>query len=125
MPWAPQTLGRTRVVVAGADRLTLLARGRTVKVCRIDETSADEIGALLPAREILADFKGQRLDWFVTGYGTGGTLRQWLCAAATMAAARAWMDAGPSIVNASVNDQMAACKAAASSAGVSTAGPLG
>ncbi len=25
------------------------------------------------AREILADFKGQRLDYFVTGYGTGGT----------------------------------------------------
>jgi cysteine synthase len=24
--------------------------------------------------EILADFKGERLDWFVTGYGTGGTL---------------------------------------------------
>ena len=26
------------------------------------------------AREILADFKGQRLDYWVTGYGTGGTL---------------------------------------------------
>jgi len=26
------------------------------------------------AREIMADFDGQRLDWFVTGYGTGGTL---------------------------------------------------
>jgi cysteine synthase len=26
------------------------------------------------AREILADFKNQRLDYFVTGYGTGGTL---------------------------------------------------
>ncbi|HVZ64615.1 MAG TPA: cysteine synthase A [Lacunisphaera sp.] len=25
------------------------------------------------AREILADFKGQKLDYFVTGYGTGGT----------------------------------------------------
>jgi cysteine synthase A len=24
--------------------------------------------------EILADFAGRRLDWFVTGYGTGGTL---------------------------------------------------
>ena len=24
--------------------------------------------------EILSDFAGQRLDWFVTGYGTGGTL---------------------------------------------------
>ena len=26
------------------------------------------------AREIVNDFAGQRLDWFVTGYGTGGTL---------------------------------------------------
>src|SRR5690606_30992393 len=26
------------------------------------------------AREILADFSGGRLDWWVTGYGTGGTL---------------------------------------------------
>ncbi|MEQ8355554.1 MAG: pyridoxal-phosphate dependent enzyme [Kiloniellaceae bacterium] len=26
------------------------------------------------AREILADFEGERLDYFVTGYGTGGTL---------------------------------------------------
>ncbi|MES2883422.1 MAG: cysteine synthase A [Pseudomonadota bacterium] len=27
------------------------------------------------AREILADFEGERLDYWVTGYGTGGTLR--------------------------------------------------
>jgi cysteine synthase A len=26
------------------------------------------------AREILGDFAGSRLDWFVTGYGTGGTV---------------------------------------------------
>jgi len=26
------------------------------------------------ARELLADFKGERLDYWVTGYGTGGTL---------------------------------------------------
>jgi cysteine synthase A len=26
------------------------------------------------AREILADFKGERLDYLVTGYGTGGTM---------------------------------------------------
>src|SRR3954452_3081075 len=26
------------------------------------------------AREILADFKGEKLDYFVTGYGTGGTV---------------------------------------------------
>src|SRR6267142_1666037 len=27
------------------------------------------------AREILADFEGERLDYWVTGYGTGGTLK--------------------------------------------------
>lgn len=27
------------------------------------------------AREILADFAGERLDYWVTGYGTGGTLK--------------------------------------------------
>jgi len=39
------------------------------------ETPANaEIHEATTAREILADFKGQRLDVFVTGYGTGGTL---------------------------------------------------
>jgi cysteine synthase len=32
------------------------------------------IHARTTAREILADFRGRRLDWFVTGAGTGGTL---------------------------------------------------
>ena len=39
------------------------------------ETPANaEIHESTTAREIIADFKGQRLDWFVTGYGTGGTV---------------------------------------------------
>ena len=39
------------------------------------ETPANaEIHESTTAREIMADFKGQRLDIFVTGYGTGGTL---------------------------------------------------
>src|SRR6201991_4121206 len=39
------------------------------------ETPANaEIHEATTAREIINDFKGQRLDWFVTGYGTGGTL---------------------------------------------------
>src|SRR4051794_37576046 len=39
------------------------------------ETPANaEIHESTTAREIIADFKGQRLDVFVTGYGTGGTL---------------------------------------------------
>ena len=39
------------------------------------ETDANAaIHASTTAREILADFDGRRLDYFVTGYGTGGTL---------------------------------------------------
>jgi cysteine synthase A len=39
------------------------------------ETSANaDIHAATTAREILGDFAGQRLDYFVTGYGTGGTV---------------------------------------------------
>src|SRR6201990_434075 len=39
------------------------------------ETPANaEIHEATTAREILADFKGERLDWFITGYGTGATL---------------------------------------------------
>jgi cysteine synthase A len=40
------------------------------------ETPANaEIHEATTGREIVNDFKGQRLDWFVTGYGTGGTLK--------------------------------------------------
>lgn len=39
------------------------------------ETSANaEIHASTTANEIIADFAGGRLDYFVTGYGTGGTV---------------------------------------------------
>jgi cysteine synthase A len=39
------------------------------------ETPANaEIHESTTGREIVADFKGERLDWFVTGYGTGGTV---------------------------------------------------
>src|SRR5499426_2576020 len=39
------------------------------------ETEANaEIHEATTAQEILGDFKGERLDYFVTGYGTGGTL---------------------------------------------------
>ncbi len=40
---------RLAEVFAGADRLTLLSRGRTVRTCRTDETTAAEIGGLLIA----------------------------------------------------------------------------
>ena len=39
-----------------------------------NEANAD-IHSRTTAREILADFAGQRLDYWVTGFGTGGTLR--------------------------------------------------
>ena len=39
------------------------------------ETDANaDIHEATTAREILSDFKGQRLDYFVSGYGTGGTV---------------------------------------------------
>jgi cysteine synthase len=39
------------------------------------ETAANaKIHENTTGREIIVDFKGQRLDYFVTGYGTGGTL---------------------------------------------------
>jgi cysteine synthase A len=39
------------------------------------ETKANaDIHEATTAREILGDFDGARLDWFVTGYGTGGTV---------------------------------------------------
>src|ERR671921_2863466 len=39
-----------------------------------NEANAD-MHSRTTAREILADFEGQRLDYWVTGYGTGGTLK--------------------------------------------------
>ena len=40
---------RLAEVFAAADRLTLLARGRVVRSCRVGETTAEEIGSLLLA----------------------------------------------------------------------------
>jgi general nucleoside transport system ATP-binding protein len=40
---------RLAEVFAGVDRLTLLARGRSVKTCRVSETTPEEIGGLLIA----------------------------------------------------------------------------
>ena len=39
-----------------------------------NEANAD-MHSRTTAREILADFQGERLDYWVTGYGTGGTLK--------------------------------------------------
>ena len=52
-----------------------LAKANGWFLARQFETDANaEIHEATTAQEILADFKGERLDYFVTGYGTGGTL---------------------------------------------------
>jgi cysteine synthase A len=45
-------------------------------LCRQFENEANpDIHSRTTAQEILADFRGERLDYFVTGFGTGGTLK--------------------------------------------------
>src|SRR6185295_10829980 len=45
-------------------------------LCRQFENEANaDVHSRTTAREILADFKDTRLDYFVTGFGTGGTLK--------------------------------------------------
>ena len=52
-----------------------LAEAHGWLLARQFETEANAaIHSATTAREILADFAGHRLDWFVSGYGTGGTL---------------------------------------------------
>lgn len=52
-----------------------LAEAHGWLLARQFETEANaEIHAATTAQEILNDFKGQRLDYLVTGYGTGGTV---------------------------------------------------
>jgi cysteine synthase A len=53
-----------------------LARTHGWFLCRQFENEANaEVHARTTAREILADFAGERLDYWVTGVGTGGTLK--------------------------------------------------
>jgi simple sugar transport system ATP-binding protein len=62
---------RLAEVFAGADRLTLLARGKSVKTCRVGETTPEEIGGLLIAgaeREL-----GEKEKNFLEGEEGGGT----------------------------------------------------
>ena len=62
---------RLAEVFAGADRLTLLARGRTVKACRIDETTAAEIGGLLIAGAEQTTTSEETPKIFLEGEGGG------------------------------------------------------
>ncbi len=67
-PRAAKGLGMYRKAVE-------LAEANGWFLARQFETEANaEIHESTTGREIIADFKGGRLDYFVTGYGTGGTI---------------------------------------------------
>lgn len=58
-------------IIEAVEREGRLVPGQTV----VEATSGNTgIHENTTAREILADFKDQRLDYWVTGYGTGGTV---------------------------------------------------
>jgi cysteine synthase A len=74
-------LGAKVVVTPAAERLGMvnktieLAKAHGWHMTRQFENEANpEVHARTTAREILDDFAGERLDYWVTGYGTGGTL---------------------------------------------------
>src|SRR6202047_1241415 len=57
-------------------KATELAAAHGWFLCRQFENEANaEMHARTTAPEILAAFEGERLDYFVTGFGTGGTLK--------------------------------------------------
>src|SRR6267378_6355127 len=57
-------------------KATELAEAHGWFLCRQFENEANaDMHSRTTAREILAAFEGERLDYFVTGYGTGGTLK--------------------------------------------------
>src|SRR5271163_4652952 len=76
-------LGAKVVLTPAAQRATgmvakaqELARERGWFLTRQFENEANpDYHSRTTAREIVDDFKGERLDWWVTGYGTGGTLK--------------------------------------------------
>jgi cysteine synthase A len=62
--------------VAMAIKAVELARTHGWFLTRQFENEANaDIHSRTTAREIIDDFKGERLDYWVTGYGTGGTLK--------------------------------------------------
>jgi cysteine synthase A len=57
-------------------KATELAAAHDWFLCRQFENEANaDMHSRTTAREILAAFEGERLDYFVTGFGTGGTLK--------------------------------------------------
>ena len=68
----PPALGATGMVKLARD----LAEKNGWFLTRQFENEANaEFHSRTTAREIINDFEGQRLDYFVTGFGTGGTLK--------------------------------------------------
>jgi cysteine synthase A len=68
----PAAAGGTGMV----QRATELARANGWFQTRQFENEANaDMHSRTTAAEIVEDFRGQRLDWFVTGFGTGGTLK--------------------------------------------------
>jgi cysteine synthase A len=62
--------------VAMVNKAVELARTHGWFLTRQFENEANaDIHSRTTAREIIDDFKGERLDYWVTGYGTGGTLK--------------------------------------------------
>ncbi len=76
-------LGAKVVLTPAAQKGTgMLAKARELAekhgwfLCRQFENEANaDMHSRTTAREILEDFAGERLDYFVTGFGTGGTLK--------------------------------------------------
>ncbi len=68
----PASAGGTGMV----DKAIVLAEAHGWFQTRQFENEANaDMHSRTTGAEIIEDFKGQRLDWFVTGFGTGGTLK--------------------------------------------------
>jgi cysteine synthase A len=75
-------LGAKVILTPAAERATGMV-AKTVALARkhgwfyarqFENEANPEMHARTTAREIIEDFRGERLDYWVTGYGTGGTL---------------------------------------------------
>jgi cysteine synthase len=75
-------LGAKVVLTPASERLGMVVKARELAkthgwfLTRQFENEANpDIHSRTTAKEIIADFTGERLDYWVTGYGTGGTLK--------------------------------------------------
>src|SRR5262245_33494100 len=73
---SPRCSLRPRVAFAMVTKAIELAETHGWFLTRQFENEADpDFHSRTTAREIVADFAGEKLDYWVTGYGTGGTLK--------------------------------------------------